>query len=184
MLAAPDRRTIRPGRRAFTLIELVAVLAVTGILAVITIPALNSVDATRSAGAAERLARHLTFARELATTTASNTWLVVDVTTNRYSLLAESASLPGRSGATTITNPGTQRPFVEQLGANDAVGSRIISISLEGQSEAGFDRLGRPMRTDGTLWTSEGLISLSNSWSVRIAPRTGLARATNAGATP
>ncbi len=181
--AISSRPAPRASPFAFTLIELLAVVAVTGLLAVVAIPALNSLGASRSA-AAESMTRNLSFARELATNTANTTWVLFDTGSNRYSILGEDTAAPGRSGALTITNPATQRPFVEQLGANDAVGVSIAAVDLEGLSEVGFDRLGRPTRTNGTLWTTTGVVTLNGSWSVRIAPRTGFVWAVNSGGAP
>lgn len=165
---------VRTARPAFTLIELLAVVAVTGILAVVALPAVSQLAATQRRAAANVLQRDLTYARERASSTGVKAWVVFSSSSQSYSVLSENAASPGRAGATTLTDPATQTAFVKKFGQGDYTSISLGTISFDSDNEVGFDRLGQPLRTSGALRTSDGTVILSNAWRVRVAARTGL----------
>ena len=164
-------RNVRP---AFTLIELLAVVTVTGILAVVALPAVSQLAATQRRAAANVLQRDLTYARERASGTGVTTWVVFSGSLQSYAVLSENAASPGRAGATTLIDPATQTGFVKKFGQGEYANISLGSISFDSDNEVGFDRLGRPLRTSGALRTTDGTVILSNAWRVRVAARTGL----------
>lgn len=161
-------------RPAFTLIELLAVLVVTGIMAAAALPAVRQMQTMRNRAAANTLQRDLTYARERAAATGACSWVVFNLASQSYSCLAESTASPGRVGAISIMDPATNAAFVRRIGQGESTGVTLDSVSFDTDGEVGFDRLGRPLRTNGTIRTSDGTVTLAGAWRVRVAARTGL----------
>lgn len=161
-------------RTGFTLIELVAVLVVAAIVGVTAAVQLGSIDATRASSAARALQRDITYTRERAMTAGLNHWMVFSVSTNSYSVLADTAASPGRSSALTLTDPSTGMPMLQRLGSNESAGASIASASFEGASEFGFDWLGRPIASNGDRLRSQGIVTLGSGHQVRVQAGTGV----------
>jgi prepilin-type N-terminal cleavage/methylation domain-containing protein len=162
------------GSRGFTLIELIAVAVLLGLLSALAVPAVRMMGTQRASGAAGELARDMLFARQRAVATGTVSWVVFDAAGDAYSVLAENPASPGRAGATTLTDPSTGAAFVRRLGRNESAGLDLVSASFGGQSEVGFDRLGRPVQSSGVLHTAAGTVTISGGWTVTVQPRTGL----------
>jgi Tfp pilus assembly protein FimT len=162
-------------------VELLAVVLMLGVLAAVAVPSLNGMSTQRRAAAARQLVRDLTFARTRAMATGTNSWVVFNTASGTWSVLAENPASPGRVGATTITDPATQQTMVERVGADEFAGVSITSVSFNGQSEVGFDRLGRPLMSNGTAHTTTGTVVFSGGWTVSVLPSTGVASLTGVG---
>lgn len=188
---SPTRRRtdpFHPGcgtRRAFTLIELIAVISILAIVAVTAIPSLNDLSRQRRQAAAQQLLRDIAYARELALTRALGTWVVFSVAQQTYSVLADTRATPGRGNAATITDPGTGSLYIQRLNSGELTGIQLVFVSIPGGgngTDLGFDRLGRPVNSTGTLITTAATITLSNNNVVTVQPRSGLvSRAVTAG---
>ena len=170
----------RPGpapARAFSLIELVVVAAIVGILAATAIPAVASLGSRRGVAVARQIVRDLTYARERAMASGTRTWVVFEPAAERYSVLSENPSSPGRVGATAVTDPASGAPFVITLGSSASEGVGITSAAFaSGQAEVGFDWLGTPIATGGAALTAQGTVVLTTAHQVTLTPRTGLAQ--------
>lgn len=162
----------------FSLIELIAVLAVTSILAAVAVPALSNIGSARPKLAARQLARDLGFARERALTTGITTWASVNLAAATFSLLVENPSAPGRAGAVALTDPACGKAFIQRFGVGDFTGVSIIAVAIGGgtHNEVGFDWLGRPLDQTQTLLSTTGTISLTGGNSISIEPMTGSVR--------
>lgn len=175
-----DERPNRTGdcRCGFSLIELVVVIVLVAIMAAAAVPAIGSMTAAKPGAAARHLARDLTFARQQAIARGVTTWVVFSTTDDRYSLLVESTTSPGRAGATPLTDPATGRSFVQSFvdGEYSQVDLLSVSIGGAGGTDLGFDWLGRPVNTSGTMLTATSTITLSGGYSVTVEPQTGLAQ--------
>lgn len=169
------------GARGFTIIELIAVMAVAAILAAAAIPALGMLDAGRSKGAAKQIVRDIDYARARAMTTGTVSWVVFDPGADTYSVLAESVLAPGRAGAATITDPATQAPFIVRLNQGEFAGADLLAANFGGAAEVGFDRLGRPLRSDGTQQVVDGTVTLSGGNTVTVSASSGRAAHTAGG---
>ena len=108
-------------RRAFSLVELIAVVVVISIMAAVAIPAIGNLTSTRAAAAARQLARDLTFARQQAAARGVTVWVVLSTANESYSILAESAATPGLANALTINDPATGQVFVQRFMSGDFI---------------------------------------------------------------
>jgi prepilin-type N-terminal cleavage/methylation domain-containing protein len=166
--------------KAFTLIELITVVVVVGTLGVIAIPNVNKMSEIRRASTIRTLQRDVSYARERALATGTVMWVCFDKSNNLYELRQGSTASPGPSGATVITDPATQRAWRVNLNQNDWLGISLSSISFpdpangSATSSVGFDRLGRPIVVTSSIMTSDGTVSFTSGYQVRVAGNTGL----------
>lgn len=179
MPRARDEQPSRTGARpcGFSLVELIVVIVLVAIMAAAAVPAIGSMSAAKPAAAARLLARDLTFARQQALARGVPMWAVFSTTDDRYSLLVESVSTPGRAGATALTDPATGREFVQSFAGGEFSQVDLVSVSIGGASgtDLGFDWLGRPLNASGDLLTAASTITLGGGHSVTVEPQTGLA---------
>jgi len=161
------------GDGGFTLIEVITVMVIVGILAAVAAPAMNSIEASRGRTAARSLYRDVCFAREWAVATGNNTWVVFDEAAESWTILTEDPANPGRASAAVIDDPATGRTFVQTLGSGDFTGLAVTSAAFDGDTEIGFDWLGRPLNATETSLASQGVVTLSNSAQVTVAVTTG-----------
>jgi prepilin-type N-terminal cleavage/methylation domain-containing protein len=159
--------------RGFTLLELIALIAIAGVLAGVAIPSMASLGSTRAASAARLLASDVLFARERSVATGTRCWLSFDVAGNRYSVLSEDPANPGRVNAVAITAPGTGMPFVQQFGAGEFTGVSIASASIDSGSWLGFDWLGRPLNLAEAALSAAATVVIAGSKTVSVEPETG-----------
>ncbi|HYD00966.1 MAG TPA: prepilin-type N-terminal cleavage/methylation domain-containing protein [Phycisphaerales bacterium] len=150
-------RTPRPAHRAFTLVELVAVIVILAVMAgVASMQASSMSAASRLQWASRQVARDLSFARERAMTTGTTHWCRFDTAGQYYTVLAEDPSAPGYAGATALIDPASQAPFVTSLNRNEwngitlATGGTFSGVNYT----VGFNKLGRPLITAGTALTT------------------------------
>lgn|GEM_PF-346041 len=167
-------RRAGPQRSGFTLVELVVVIAITGILAAVTVAAMSTTQSMRSRVACRELARDLAYARERSITTGVGHWVVLNITTDSYTMLVESNSTSGRASATAFIEQSTGSAFKRTLNTGDFVGVDLLTVSIGTGSEIGFDWRGRPLDSTSSLFTTQGVVTLSSSQSVTIQPLTGL----------
>lgn len=163
--------------RAFTLIELVAVIVIVGILAAVAIPATSSTMQTRQRSAALLVSRDLRYLQQRALATGASTWATFTFTTNTITYSETLAA-----GITDITDQATGRQFSTVLGTASEGGwyAGVTLAGLNGSStlaSLGFDWQGRPVNTLGTALASTQTISITatgqSAVSVTIAPETG-----------
>ena len=157
----------------FTLVELIAVLVIVAVLAAVSVPALNNATDTRATMAARVLLRDLTFARQRAMVTGTNTWVAFDTNVHTWSVLAEDPEDPGRAGASVIPDPATGRTFTQTLNAGPFAGVLLLGADFDGQPEIGFDWLGQPRNSTESDLDDEGSVTLTGGQRLTVAVGTG-----------
>jgi prepilin-type N-terminal cleavage/methylation domain-containing protein len=161
--------------RAFTLVEVVAVLIIVGILAASAIPAMNGLSGKRGAGAARWISADLAYARQRAVATGTRTWVVFTPSTEAWSILAEDPDSPGRAGAAVLTDSATQQPMTVRL-ETALPGVDLASASFDGAAEVGFDWLGRPLNQSESLLAAQGQVTLAGGHQILVEAGSGLIR--------
>lgn len=168
-------------RRAFSLIELVAVMSILGVLSLAAIPALGTLDTSRRRAAANEIERRLMLARAWATSTGQPAGLRVNTSTATLELLriastgAAPSALPGPNGE---ADAGSTL-LLTQLVPGVSISS--ISVSPSGDSAVWFDYDGEPQsRTSagelvGDL-DADAAIVVASGPTVTVKRLTGLIR--------
>jgi prepilin-type N-terminal cleavage/methylation domain-containing protein len=159
----------------FTLIEMVVVILIAAIMARVAVSTLSSLSSTRGRAAARQLLRDVTYARQWAIATGTDTWVVFNTGARTWTVMAENLASPGRSGASTMTDPATGKSFVVTINANEYAGITFTSVNIGSGVEIGFDWRGKPYINDATALASQGSVVFSNGSSVTIEAVTGYA---------
>jgi len=143
--AAPRRS--RPGRGAFTLVEILCVIVILGIASALIIPQIGTRDDVKAAAAARLIIADLMYAQNLAISKQRKHY--VQFTGQQYTLLSRDADT---DPLVAILHPVDRDNYVEAFGANRAglEGVTINSINFGGPTILGFDDLGSPFSYDGT----------------------------------
>ena len=163
-----------PRLRAFTLIELLIILAVLGIIASMAAPLVIETAATKLQAAGRLLIADLQFAQTGSIAHPDALYaLRFDTSTATYEVV-QGTSLPfGCSGATVVTNPVDNRSYTTTFGSGraaplDAV--TIDSVSLDSDNCLAFGTLGE---TDQTTAATITLRSGSGTLTVSVDPISG-----------
>ena len=161
------------GVRAFTLAELVVLMALVGIIGVLAAGSMSSLGQSRARAACLSVARDLAFARERSMATGLNHWVVFSPSTDSYSVLVDSRTTPGYVNAATLTDPATGAPMLVRVNAGETVGVDLVSASFDSALIIGFDWRGVPRLTTGAALAGTGSVVLGGSNSVSVAPISG-----------
>lgn len=165
-------------RCGFTLIELTAVVAILGIISLTAIVSVTPSVNARANSAARVLAWTLNRQRETAADCCIATWTSFDVGSSRYTLLTDDPNVPGRVNALSQIDPATGATRTTTLDSGETVGITLSSVSVSGGgTDIGFDWMGRPTNSAGTLITSDALITFSGGRTVTVTKGSGLAAA-------
>ncbi len=128
--------------RAFTMIEVLAVVLILGIASAIIVPQFASAGDLAAASAARTVMADLLYAQNRAIATGQPTYVTFSTTNQQYGLYSS------MSPQQVLTHPVNQIPYVMtfgQAGPNNV--SSVVtlgSVSFNGQSTIAFDELGTP----------------------------------------
>lgn len=161
--------------RAFTIVELIAVLVLTAITGLVAVGSLASLATSRQANSARTIQRDLTFARERAMATSARHWVVFDTAIHSYSILSESPPYSGYATAATLTDPSTGSPLVVRLNREEHVGVTFATVSFDGGLIVGFDHLGRPVAPSLVRVDKLAQVELSSGAVISVDFTTGAA---------
>lgn len=161
-------------RTAFTLIELATVMSVVAVIAVVVGgPLLSFISTQRSRVAATRIAADITYAQRLAMNSRRRTWVLFDVSNNRYNLYAENLANPGKANRLALAAALTNDSGAIQLGSGDYTGASLSSVSISSTSELEFNSLGTPADGNSTSLSSDATVTLANGVVITIRRVTG-----------
>jgi prepilin-type N-terminal cleavage/methylation domain-containing protein len=181
-----SKATPRRNRSAFTLVELLVVVAILGIASLMIVPALGTSDDLRIAAAARILLSDMQYAQNRAIALQKNHY--IEFNDNSYSIYTRDAST---SPPYQINNPVTNDPYTTTFGAGGPGNFANVTIGTfnfgSGSTSLCFDDLGTPWGYDpvgdnATQLTTAATVTLqmangSFPLVVTIQPYTGEASA-------
>jgi len=180
------RRTRRPWRgggfarfraqspaRAFTLIELIAVVVIVSILAGVAAVSFDSLGEREIKFAARQTAEHLQHLREHAQSLGRSTWAVFDIANNTVELREDDPDDPGFAGSVPLVDPLTGRAAFIDVAEDFGAAAAMTSASFDGDDTFGFDWRGSPISTGGEALADTGTIVFNDVVTVSIHPDTG-----------
>jgi prepilin-type N-terminal cleavage/methylation domain-containing protein len=175
----------RPSSAAFSLVELLIVIAVMGIVAALTLPSVNSGIHDQLQATADAIAGDLAYARGLAVANNSSYRLTFDLANNQFTLQHSGAN---PALATLPPNPfqaasSDSTRFVVQLDDMPSLGGRVrlAAVGTVGSRPSStttleFGPLGGTTSADPTqVWLSAGAGPAQRFISLTVNPATGLA---------
>ena len=172
----PRSRVRATSRHAFSLVELAVVVAILGVLSAATFAALAPSTLVRQRAAAKSMATMLNRQRAQAMLTGVGTWVTFNTSTNSYAFSVDSTAIAGRANASAQTDPDRGGAWTISLGSAESAGVALTSISIGGGGlDLGYDWMGRPINSGGTLLTTDTIITLSGPTTVTVRAGTGLA---------
>ncbi|MGD9722397.1 MAG: Tfp pilus assembly protein FimT/FimU [Pirellulales bacterium] len=176
--------TSHSSRRAFTLLEVLIVLAVLGVLAALLIPSTNPDAYARLEMAAAAVGRDIEYARSLAITHDDNYRIDFDLANNRWTLVHSGSNSALNTLPITPLHPATDSPDQQTttLGELPGVGGTTrlhavwaLAVPPQTITDIEFEPLGETTRSEPTLvWLATGTGDSTRYLSVRINPVTGL----------
>ncbi|MBN2562433.1 MAG: type II secretion system protein [Phycisphaerae bacterium] len=160
-------------RPAFTLIELVTVIAILGIVAVfVGGPTLSYIDSIRSRAAASRLTGDVRYIQRTALNSGLRTWIVFDIGANRYQLYIQDTAAQGTANPKTnrqpVTHPSDQSTDPVQFGTGPFANVTISSADMNDTAELEFRSSGEPYDGNEKPLTADGTITLSDGVTITI----------------
>lgn len=139
--------------RGFTLIELVAVIAITSVLVATAVPRFASSQTYSTRGDTGALTSALRYAQKTAIAQHRMVYFVLDTGVRKLRLCYDSAC------TTELTNPVTQEGFNQTL-------SSSVSLSANSVTTLGFDPLGRPTNAAAVLLADNATFTVQNATQV------------------
>jgi MSHA pilin protein MshC len=147
----------------FTIVELVAVIVITGIIAAIAAPRFIGVDAFDARGSHGTLISALRYAQKTAIAQRRNVFVNINTTTRVVCLgYTNDCNSP-------VIDPATQAAYSKTLSINVSVGASITPI--------GFDGLGKPIPNAIATFTIQNAVVLAEPMrTITVEAETGYVR--------
>jgi prepilin-type N-terminal cleavage/methylation domain-containing protein len=163
-----------PDRHAFTLIEVLMVVAILVIAGIAAMPLISSAGDVAVQAAADVLAADLEYAKSMAMSRGQSYSVVFDIDAETYSIKDQGGAVidhPIKKGFTYVVDFANDPRFAQV---------NIESVNFDSTSEIKFDYLGTPRVVAGGVevdLVNPGVITLtrgSMTWTVSIEPVTGV----------
>lgn len=151
---------LNPGRRAYTLVEMLIVLIVLGIASATVIPSIGSTDVLRVQATVRSIVADINVAQSDALARQQPRAIIFDPVTNTYAVI----EVPG----STIEPIGNTIKTVDLKDRRKFHDSRLVSAAFSGSNNVLiFDELGGPVSdVGGNIPSPGGTIVVSGSGSV------------------
>lgn len=146
--------------RAYTLIELLIVIAMLGLASAMVIPVMSSTDALRVQSTVRAIVADINYAQSEALARQQPRAIIFNTTTNKYTVV----DVPG----TTVDPSSANTEYTVNLNDRQRFhDSRMTTAAFDGANTLIFDELGGPV-TDpgGTTPSAGGSITVTGSGSV------------------
>lgn len=165
--------------RAFTLIEVMAVVIIMAILAATAAPALSSVSAARTGAAADEVARQLRAMRSRAMSTGEPSGLRIDPTANTLAPLRIASQGAAPDAAPSASGAAGQAELLSGRFAGVSLTSFVNGDGTSGAGVVWFSYLGEPQtRTLSGVtprsFTTDAVITIGGSQRVTVRRLSGL----------
>lgn len=147
----------------FTIVELVAVMVITGIIAAIAAPRFIGVDAFDARGSHGTLVSALRYAQKTAIAQRRNVFVNINTTTRAVCLGYTNDC------STAVIDPATQVAYAKTLSKNVAIGASTTPI--------GFDGLGKPVPNATATFTIQNVVVTTEALrTITVEAETGYVR--------
>ncbi len=139
----------------FTIVELVAVMVITGIIAAIAAPRFIGVDAFDARGSYSTLVSALRYAQKTAIAQRTLVCANVDVATKIVTLTYNTLPDCGTAPTGTVIDPASQVAYSKNLSNNVTIIAPVSTV--------GFDGLGRPVPNATATFTVKNAVVATES---------------------
>jgi MSHA pilin protein MshC len=147
----------------FTIVELVAVMVITGIIAAIAAPHFIGVDAFDARGSYGTLTSALRYAQKTAIAQRRNVYVSVNTSTRAVCLGYTS------NCSSAVIDPATQAAYSKTLSSNVSIAASTTPL--------GFDGLGRPVpNATATFTISNAVVPSESTRTITVEADTGYVR--------
>ena len=155
MSTAPRIFTLVARRSAFTLVEILAVVAILGIAAAVILPQIGNRDDLRAISTARAIMADLSYAQSQAVSTQKAQYVRFDTTNNRYDLLTQISP-----SDVYMTHPVNGGNFSVPLGAGRKDDLKFVvldEVTFDTRTVLMYDEMGTPYWYDPSTQTSGAL---------------------------
>ncbi len=147
----PHPRPRRPARRAYTLMEVLAVVTIMGIAGALVIPAMGETGVIKVQGAVRQIVSDMTFAQADAVALQERRAVVFDLTASSYSLVAVPGTTIDIANNTLFDPTNRTGRFTVNFVDNQYGNARITAADFgAGSTTLIFDALGGPVASAGS----------------------------------
>jgi MSHA pilin protein MshC len=149
--------------QGFTIVELVAVMVITGIIAAIAAPRFIGVDAFDARGSYGTLTSALRYAQKTAIAQRRNVYVSVNTSTRAVCLGYTS------NCSSAVIDPATQAAYSKTLSSNVSIAASTTPL--------GFDGLGRPVpNATATFTINNAVVPSESARTITVEADTGYVR--------
>lgn len=134
-----------PSLRGFTLLELLAVVAILGIAAALVIPSMGDTGILRVQAAVRTIVSDITFAQSDAVAFQERRAMIFDIETSSYRIVQVPGSTIDPENNTLYDPSRPSGLYIVDFNDNVFGGARITNVNFEGGNTLIFDALGGPV---------------------------------------